>query len=182
MAGLIEQEKVSDPILAQIKAGVEAEVPKELKRDYAAIIVAGLKLMYSDHTHRFMREYLAGVKQRGNNPKMVAHGIVKLMSIIQNESKRTDMMPAIFPAALVLMTYALEDIEKDQGVQFTKDQVAAIAQMVTFQLLKLFHINPDMIHQAVQKGRPAPGQSVPGTPATGAPALTGTPPVATGRV
>ena len=47
MAGLIEQEKVSDPILAQIKAGVEAEVPKELKRDYAAEDPVYLKARYT---------------------------------------------------------------------------------------------------------------------------------------
>lgn len=152
---------ISDPILKQIKSGIEAKIPAELKRDYLAVVTAGLKLMYADQTHGYLQEYLRTVRAKGNDPQVIAHGIVKLMTIIQNESKRPDMIPAIFPAAVTLMCYALEDIEKSSGVSFTKEQVADITKRVTFQLMKVYKIDPQKIHQAVKTGIPKPGQTDP---------------------
>lgn len=158
---------LTDPILKQIKAGIEAKIPAELKRDYLAVVTAGLKLMYADQTHQYLQEYLRTVQAKGNDPQVIAHGVVKLMTIIQNESKRPDMIPAIFPAAVVLMCYALEDIEKANGVEFTKEQVADITKRVTFQLMKVYKIDPKKIHQAVQTGMPKPGQPAPSAPQGG---------------
>lgn len=151
---------IQNPILKQIKAGIEAKIPAEMKRDFLASVTAGLKLMYSDQTHSYMQEFVRTVKVKGNDPQVIAHGIVKLASIIQNESKRREMIPAIFPAALVLMCYALEDLEKANGVRFSKEQVADITKRVTFQLMKVYKIDPEKIHQAVKTGLPKPGQAV----------------------
>ncbi|MDO8547877.1 MAG: hypothetical protein Q7R68_11040 [Nitrospirales bacterium] len=149
---------IQDPILRQIKSGIEAKIPADMKRDYLAVVTAGLKLMYSDETHHFMQEFLDGVKAKGEDPKAIAQGIVKLATVIQNESKRPEIIPAIFPAALVLMCYALEDLEKAHGVDFSKEQVSEITKLVMFQLMKVYKIDPKQIHQAVQTGVPKPGQ------------------------
>ena len=160
---------ISDPILSQIKSGIEAKIPADLKKDYLAVVTAGLKLMYSDQTHPFMQEFLQTVTAKNNDPQVIAHGVVKLATIIQNESKRPEMIPAIFPAALVLMCYALEDLEKANGIQFTKEQVADITKRVVFQLMKVYKIDPQKIHQAVKTGLPKPGQAPAAAPPGTAP-------------
>lgn len=157
-------EKLTEPLLVQVKRDVEAQVPKELKDAYDRVIVAGLKLMYSDQTHRYLDEYLAQTKDSKNPAQMIAHGLMKLLQILFKESQGKLSVEAAFPAITVLMCYALEDLEQRYQIDVTPKLIADTTRAVTAGYLTLFDI-PGKMKQG-QPGRPGPAQPTPpGQPA-----------------
>jgi hypothetical protein len=111
---------VKDPLLKQISANIEKSVRKEDTTDYHRIMAAGKKLMFSNQTFKFMQEYMGGIKAPADIPKIVSHGIVKLISIIFNESKGTMSLSAAGPAAMQLMVDALDYVEQVQKIEVDK--------------------------------------------------------------
>ncbi len=104
-----EPKDAQDPILKQIEDGIEAAVPKELKTAYLRVMAAGMKIMFSKETSKFMEERLENVD---DVPKAVAEGIADLLLLVYNESKRTMSIPAAMLAAFSLMSQALDYAEK----------------------------------------------------------------------
>ena len=183
MAGLLQT--LTDPLLKSTMKQIDAAIPPELKRDYLAIVTAGLSMMYNRKTHPLMVEYLDQVKQAQYNPTMIAHGVVKMLSIIHRESKGQINVGVAPAAALVLLLYVLEYMEKTQGFDATKEVLAETSMQVMAGLNTLFGMTDKKIHEAVKRGSgpeaasASPGQSVPPGPQSAAPGPTA-PPVAPG--
>ena len=154
--GLMGGKQIQDPMLAQVKAKVEASVPKELKNSFDAIVVAGLNLMFSTQTHKYMKKFLKAIQIAGREkaPTLVAHGIIKMLSIIHKEAGKNFSIPAAHPAALVLMAYALEFIEKTQDIEIDAGTIDEVAQLITGGYFKLFKIDKGQIEQSILKGKP----------------------------
>lgn len=154
-------EQLTDPLLVQVKRDVEAQVPKDLKDAYDRVIVAGLKLMYSDQTHRYLDEYLEKTKDAKNPAQMIAHGLMKLLQILFKESQGKLSVEAAFPAITVLMCYALEDLEQRYQMDVTDKLIADTTRAVTAGYFHLFDIPKRM---QGQPGQAQPGQA-PAAPA-----------------
>lgn len=178
MAGLINQ-TVKDPMLRAIAQRVESTIKPEMKKEYQACIVAGMKLMWSPKTHQMMLDYLKLIKTPEDIPKIIGHGIVKMASIIVNKSGRQDMMPGIAPASIVLMTHALEFVEKKLGMDITKEIADATTKAVSQGIFEMYKITPEQIDQAVQKRSgqpPEPGDRTMQSQQTGKPSAAPTVP------
>ena len=179
MAGLLQT--LTDPLLKSTMKQIDAAIPPELKRDYLAIVTAGLSTMFNRSTHQEMVAYLEKVKEAQYNPTMIAHGVVKLISIIHRESKGQMNVGVAPAAALVLLLYVLEYMEKTQGFDATKEVLAETSMQVMAGLNTLFGMTDQKIHEAVKRGSgpeaasASPGQPVP--PQSAAPGPTA-PPVA----
>ena len=179
MAGLLQT--LTDPLLKSTMKQIDAAIPPEMKRDYLAIVTAGLSMMYNSKTHPLMAEYLEQVKKAQYNPTMIAHGVVKMLSVIHRESKGQMNVGVAPAAALVLLLYVLEYMEKTQGFDATKEVLAETSMQVMAGLNTLFGMTDQKIHEAVKRGSgpeaasASPGQSVP--PQSAAPGPTA-PPVA----
>lgn len=120
-----------DPLLQQAQQQAEASVPKQYRRGYDAIMAAGLKLMFSEKTFPMMQQYMAAIKSPQEIPKMVAHGITKVMSILMNTAKDKFPLEASGAAAVVLMTHALEYLEQIKKIQITADILSETTRLVT---------------------------------------------------
>lgn len=162
MAGLINQ-TVKDPMLRAIAQRVESTVKPEMKKEYEACLVAGMKLMWSPKTNQMMVEYLQLIKAPQDIPKIIGHGIVKMASIIVNKSGRQDMIPGIAPASVVLMTHALEFVEKRLGMDITKEIADETTKLVSQGIFEMYKISPEQIDQVIQKrsGKPDAAPAAP---------------------
>jgi len=128
MAGLVNQ--VDNRLLTQAQQKAEASVPAQYRRGYTAIVAAGLKAMFSDNTFPLMKQYLASIKSPQDIPHVVAHGIMKLLSILYNESRGKLQLEASGPASIVLMTHALDYVEDVMKIPITPEILAQTAQLV----------------------------------------------------
>jgi hypothetical protein len=159
--GLIGKAQVNDPMLRQVVSRVEATLKPEYRQNYEQIVTAGMKLMWSQQFDQQREGYLDRIQSESDVPKLVAHGIVKVFSIIQNESNMKDMMPAAVPACLTLMAQILEYVEKKKRMPMTSDLIAQTTSLVKDGIFALYKITPDVIEQVRQKtgGQAAPAQA-----------------------
>lgn len=142
----------SSGMLQQIEQTIMEKIPAQIQKPFMAIVVAGRQLMFSEQTHPQMAEYLQ-VSDPAKIPQRVAHGIVKLISIVANEVTRKGKqfnIPAAGPAAVVLMTYALKYVEQQLGIPITKEMIDQTTQLVVKGLLALFKVDKSQIDQAIQ--------------------------------
>ena len=150
MAGLLQT--LTDPFLKSTMKQIDAAIPPEMKRDYLAIVTAGLSIMFNKSTHQEMVNYLQKVKEAQYNPTMIAHGVVKLISIIHRESKGQMNVGVAPAAALVLLLYVLEYMEKTQGFDATKEVLAETSMQVMAGLNTFFGMTDQKIREAVKRG------------------------------
>lgn len=154
-------QNIKEPMLVEIRDQIERQLPPELEADYRAILRAGMKLMFSKQTHGFMMDYVQHIQASPPEqvPTLVAHGVIKMLTIIWNESKGKMKIEAAFPAATTLMCYALEYV-KSLGIHLplNKEMLAQTTKQLAAGFFKAFHITQSQIRQAVKQGRPAPGQ------------------------
>lgn len=143
MGGMIES--VQDPLLKRIVQGVEAKLTPDMKRNYDAIVVSGMKLMFSEGTFPEMERYLQNIRGPEDVPKIVAHGIVKMLSIIQNQSQQAEPFPAAGPACLTLMAQAMEYIEQKAQIDVSKEMVDDTITLIKEGIFSLYKITPEVI-------------------------------------
>ena len=144
-------------ILTKIEQGVEGQVKPDTKNAFDRIVVAGMKVMFDESTHKMMTEQLNPDDIVGSVPK----GIATLMKILYMESKQKMPIPAAIPASIVLMTKALDFAERTMGVQLTPDLVAEVTQATGEAVLTAFGITKEMVEQVVQQSQQGkgPGQA-----------------------
>lgn len=150
--------------LKQLEQQIEQQVPAQVKEAFTAILVAGQKLMFDEKTHPHMVQYLEQAAQVKNPAVFLAHGIIKVLTIIHRESRGKMKAEAAFPAAAILLCYALEFLEK--RIEATPELIAQSMQALAAGYFKVFGIDQAKIQQAIQQGM-AKGQ--PAIPAPSAP-------------
>lgn len=122
---------VTDPLLKSTLKKVEEGVPDKYQRGYTQIMAAGMKAMFSEKTFPLMEDYLKDIKSPADVPKLVAHGIVKLISVLYNGSQGKMQVEATGPASVALMCHALEYVEQVLGIPVDKDLVAKTTHLVS---------------------------------------------------
>lgn len=184
---------LTDTLLQRTAQKSEASVPKPYQKGFRATMAAGLQTMFSEQTFPEMQTYMKTIKGPQDVPKIVSHGIVKLMTIMMNETKGKMPLETSGVAALVLMTHALQYVETLLKINITKDILAQTTQLVSQGMLlilkqasKLSDSDFDLVmqgkHPAQQKrgGTPPVPQAAPQAmpPAAGpSPMPVGAPPM-----
>ena len=152
---------LTDPILKQIEAGVEAKVPPQLKSMYTSVVVAGMAIMFSAKTHHLVQKRLASSNDIAGN---VSTGISNMIAGISNEvihklppDQKQSFLPAAVLASLTLMCQLLNYSEKTGGPTVTPAIAEGCAQATTRAVLQKFGIGQQQIQQAVQQGKQQQG-------------------------
>lgn len=126
----------SDSLLKQIAAKAESSVPPKYQNGFHRIVAAGKKAMFSEKTFPEMQRYMNAIQGPGQVPQYVAHGVIKLLTLIFNQSKGTMPLEPVGLAATMFMVDALEYLEQvkkmpidkaviDQTTMAVKDGVLA---------------------------------------------------------
>lgn len=151
----------SNPMLDQIVQQAEAQVPEKLKSQFLTIMTVGGKLMWSEQMTKEREEFDQIMQQsRGNVPQVVTHTVLKIISIIQNESKRKEPLEAVGLAAPIFMAHILQYVESKHGIPVTKEIIDETGQMLQVNLLKLYGVTEQHIQELIkQRSQGEEGQS-----------------------
>lgn len=158
----------SNPTLDKIAQEAEAQVPEQLRGEFTSIMVAGGKLMWSQEMTEERAAFDQAMKQIGDVPRVVSHAVLKIVSIIQNESKRDKPLDAIGIAAPIFMAHILQYVESRHGMAVTNEIIDETAQLMQVNLLKMYGVTEQQVQELIrsrsqgptQEGQePAPGQS-----------------------
>jgi hypothetical protein len=133
--------KLTNPMFAKIVAEVEAKLDPSLKDGYQRIVVAGMKLLFSDETHQLMTQKLD--EGSGDVPGAIVKGTVQLIALLYQESQGKMNVGAAFPAANTLMIYIFEFAERYTNQTFDKTVIAQATHSLMQQLLALFQISQE---------------------------------------
>lgn len=128
---------VTDALLSQTLTKIEASVPEKYQRGYDQIMAAGLKAMFSEKTFSMTKEYLQNVKSEADVPKIVSHGVIKLMSILFNVSQGKLQLEASGPAAVGLTVHALQYVEQRMQIPVSRETLAQTTHLVSQGLMVL---------------------------------------------
>lgn len=162
MQGLIQQGKQStgksNPVLDKIVQNAEAAVPEELQGEFLSIMTVGGKLMWSDEMTKEREAFDQALKKSGDVPTVVAHAVLKTVSIIQNESGRDKPLDAIGLATPIFMAHILQYVESRHGVQMTNQMIDETAQLVQVNLLKMYGVTEDHLQALIKSRSDAQGQ------------------------
>lgn len=150
--------QITDPVLKQAAAEVGAKVPPNLRQDYDSIISAGMELMFSESTNKYLQEALGdGENLEKTVPDLIAGG----MMLLYNESKRTMSLDAAMLAVVPMMAQILEYAEKALDVEMNEEIVAKITLESYRAVAKRFGLDkqgaPDGARQAAPQ--PVPQQA-----------------------
>ena len=119
-----------NPLLQKTIDLADQSIKPAYQKGYQAILAAGLKAMFSDQTFKYMKDYLKDVTSPAQIPDAVSHGIIKLLSILWNESHGKMPLEPAGSAAMVLMVHALDYIESVMKIPIDKDTLAQTTMLV----------------------------------------------------
>lgn len=138
---------IDNKLLVMARTKSEESVPKEFTRGYHQIVAAGLKAMFAEKTFPLMKEYLGMIKAPTDIPKLVSHGIIKLLSLVSNASQGKIQIEASGSAAITLMTHALDYVEDVMKIPITKDLLAETTQLTNQGLMTFLKQSSGMSDQ-----------------------------------
>lgn len=168
MNGVLQQaapKPKSNPMLDQIVQQAEANVPENLKDQFTRIMVVGGKMMWSEAMTKDREEFDQLMqKSQGDVPTVVSHTVLKIISIIQNESKQEKPLEAVGLAAPIFMAHILQYVESKHGIQVTNQIIDETAQLMQVNLMKLYGVTEqhlqELIKQRSQGQAPQTGQAM----------------------
>lgn len=142
-------------LLTATKKKLEGSVPPQLKDVYDRIIVAGMKLMWSDQTHKEMVSYLDRIKSPKDIPQLIAHGIAKMIQIIIQEGNikpklEDPFYPASMLAAQVLCMDALQYVEQKKKIVIDQAVLAETHKLLMSGLFKMYGITEELMRKALE--------------------------------
>lgn|SRR5574343_491432 len=163
MNGVLQQsapKPKSNPLLDQIVQQAEAQVPENLKSQFLTLMTVGGKLMWSAQMTKEREEFDQALQQSGGDvPSVVVHTVLKIVSIIQNESKQEKPLDAVGLAAPIFMAHILQYVESKHGIPVTKETIDQTGQMLQVNLLKMYGVTEQHLQELIkQRGQGASQQ------------------------
>lgn len=153
--------KISNPVLAQIVAGVEAKVSPQLKKQYIAITTASMKMMADP---RASAGIIHRLERTPDVLKNVADGVSNFLGQLYLESGKRMSLPAAMPASIYIACHVMDIAEAKGMIKITPDNAADCIHATTDATMKVFGISDEQVHQAVSAGHQA-AQKQQGQPA-----------------
>ncbi|NUX58643.1 hypothetical protein [Paraburkholderia youngii] len=145
----------NDPQIAQVQDAVRKAIPAQFRVPVQRIVLAGMKVMFSQQTHPLM---LQALQSDTDLAHAVGMGVTQLITILFKQAKGQMPIPAVIPAAILLVCEALDFVEKSKIGQVTPQVVANAVQVTTAYLLQKLGLSPQKVSQLAQHG----GQGQPG--------------------
>lgn len=175
MAGLLDAGKapasgqqLSDPILQQIEQNLESQVPPQLKKQYLAIVVAGMSILYNEKTAQFIKQRMQASPDMVQN---VSKGVADLiLMVFQNsgQDKNKAQTQAFFDAAMLacitLMCQVLDMAEKLGALEVTSELVGKCTEATYKATMQNFGVTPEMVRAEMSKAQKGVDMSKPPQP------------------
>ena len=140
-----------DPLLNDMIDRLEAALPAQHKDDYQRIVVAGMKVLFSQDTGHLLDQGIA--THKANLGRGVIDGTKKLIATLYQESGQRMSVPMSVPAAITLMCFMLDHIESATGAKVDADMLGKMIQALTQEILGFFKIDQGQLAKGIDYAR-----------------------------
>lgn len=147
------------------------EMPPELQEAYERVVLAGMKVMFSEQTHKLMLDEL---QRQGPVAERLGKGIAGLMLMLFKESNGTMPPQVMIPAGMDLLVQAADFINQAKLETVTNQNIGDASEVMIGVLMDKFGVpqgkfmemvgsfDRDAIEAQAQGGEaPAPEQMMP---------------------
>jgi hypothetical protein len=145
------------------------KLPGKLKAQLDAVVMAGLKIMFSEQTHQLMLKTLDGP---GPIEQKLGLGVAGLIALLFQQSQHSIPPQLFVPAGILLMAHAVQWLDK-AGQPVTPEQFGAATQIMVHAILQQAKVDPAELQAKAQAmrqgGAPAASAQQPPPDAGGAP-------------
>ena len=124
------------------------KMPPELQEAYDRVVIAGMKVMFSDESHKMMLQFM---DEEGPADEKLGKGIAGLMLILFKESNETIPPQVIIPAAVQLLMRAADFAKKSGMDDITNEDVAGGIELMIAIILEKFGVDPSQFKQMLDQ-------------------------------
>lgn len=135
---------MQNKLLQQTEETIEKTVSEEDKEAYDRIMVAGMKVLFSQKTHGAL---IAKLKESENPIEDTGKGAVGLIVTLWNESKGTMPVKAMIPAGLTLMLHALDYLDSTGAVAIDKQELDQATEVFIETLMPQMGLTPERVQE-----------------------------------
>jgi hypothetical protein len=115
------------------------KMPPELQEAYDRVVIAGMKVMFSDESHKMMLQF------------MDEEGPARLMLILFKESNETIPPQVIIPAAVQLLMRAADFAKKSGMGEISNKDIAGGIELMIAIILEKFGVDPSQFKQMLDQ-------------------------------
>ena len=130
----------------------DMKLPPELQNAYERVVVAGMKMMFSKETNKYMLKQLEGP---GSMAEKLGNGIAELMLALFMQSNKTMPPQVIVPAGTELLVQAADFIRKGGIAKVTNRDIGDGIQIMMAKVFRAFGIDPDKLFQKIGQFDPS---------------------------
>jgi hypothetical protein len=111
------------------------QVPEELQEAYERVVLAGLKVLFSEETSSLVMQQLEG---SGPIDQRIGKGVAGLLLLLFKESNESLPAEVLIPAGIKLTVEAADFVTKATDEQVSQDQLGKAIETMIEEVLKKF--------------------------------------------
>jgi hypothetical protein len=124
------------------------DVPPELQEAYERVVIAGMKVMFSEKTHKLMLDEL---QKEGPLGQKLGMGIAGLLMLLIKQSNNTIPLEVVIPAGVNLITRAADFIRKTEIEKITNADIGDAMEVMISTVLQKFGVEPEQMNQMLNQ-------------------------------
>jgi hypothetical protein len=128
--------------------GNNIKMPPELQEAYDRVVIAGMKVMFSEESHKMLLQFM---ESEGTPPEKLGKGIAGLMLILFKESNETIPPQVIIPAAVQLLMRAADFAKKSGMEDINNEDIAGGIELMIAIILEKFGVDPTQLKQILDQ-------------------------------
>jgi len=144
---------LQDPTIQKIASKLDDSIPKEYRKEYQAMLAAGMELMFNEKTQRFISEraeLLTGGPQ--DMPDMVKWAILVTQTVRDAAGGKLDEH-IIWQGTLMLALHGLDYFDRVKKIEVDDHFMAIFTKKLSAALLKFMGISKEQVSQSIKDGR-----------------------------
>ena len=145
MAGIIEQNMAPAQGQAISPEAIKenTKMPPELQNAYERVVLAGMKIMFSEKTNQLVMKQMQG---EGPVSERLGIGIAGLMATLFKESNKTMPPAVIIPAGVYLLAQAADFLKQSQIENIDDKAIGDAMQIFVETTIKMFGGDTDKVY------------------------------------
>lgn len=154
MAGILNQNMARPDAKSEVspeQVRKDMNLPPELQKAYERVVVAGMKMMFSKETNKYMLKQLEGP---GSMAEKLGGGVAELMLALFMQSNKTMPPQVIIPAGTELLVQAADFINQAGLAEVTNRDVGDGVQIMMSIIFKQFGVDPTKLMQKIDQFDP----------------------------
>jgi len=123
-------------------------IPADLQEGFDRVVLAGMKVMFSEETHSQVLQQLEG---QGPIAQKLGQGVAGLMLMLFKESNQTMPPQLLIPAGIELLMQAVDFVKRGGLAKPTDKDIGDAMQIMIEVIMEKFGQSPDKIASLVDQ-------------------------------